>query len=308
MENSFNININNNYYYLKKYKNTIFKTPLFFYQSFYDTIRACGKTSPKTRKRGKAMAALTKNDAEKYLFYAMEIGEMMLTSGAEVGRVEDSIRRICMAYGARRVDVFTITSSIVTTMYVDDIPPCTQTRRVSGIQNNLLALDELNQLSRDICRSQPDHKELERSLNRIKSGKRYPFHTQLLTNSLTSGCFSVFFGGSWMDMIASAIIGVLLKFFEAALKRGSSNGLIVALLCSSFGGLLSNLAVFVGLGHNADMISIGNIMLLIPGVAFTNSLRDMFSGDIITGLVRFIESVLLAMTIALGFTFANFLF
>ena len=78
-------------------------------------------------------------------------------------------------------------------------------------------------------------------MNRIKSGKRYPFHTQLLTNALTSGCFSVFFGGSWMDMIASAIIGVLLKFFEAVLKRGSSNGLIVALLCSSFGGLLSNL-------------------------------------------------------------------
>lgn len=254
------------------------------------------------------MTALSNQDADKYLYYAMEIGEMMLTSGAEVGRVEDSIRRICTAYGASRVDVFTITSSIVTTMYGETFSPRTQTRRVSGTQNNLLALDQLNQLSRDICARQPNLKELERSLNRIKCGKRYSFPVQVLTNALTSGSFAVFFGGTFMDMIASAIIGILLKFFEAAMKRGSSNGLIVALLCSSFGGLLSNLAVFIGLGQNADMISIGNIMLLIPGVAFTNSLRDMFSGDIITGLVRFIESVLLAMTIALGFTFANFLF
>ena len=49
-------------------------------------------------------------------------------------------------------------------------------------------------------------------------------------------------------------------------------------------------------------------MLLIPGVMFTNSLRDMFSGDTITGLVRCAESLLIAVTVALGFTFANFLF
>ena len=35
---------------------------------------------------------LQREDAEHYLFWAMEIGEKMLTSGAEVGRVEDSIR------------------------------------------------------------------------------------------------------------------------------------------------------------------------------------------------------------------------
>ena len=50
-----------------------------------------------------------------------------------------------------------------------------------------------------------------------------------------------------------------------------------------------------------DMISIGNIMLLIPGIALTNSLRDMFSGNTLAGLMRFIEALLLAMTIAFGF-------
>ena len=42
-------------------------------------------------------------EAEQYLYYAMTIGEQLLISGAEVGRVEDTIRRICMAYGAERV-------------------------------------------------------------------------------------------------------------------------------------------------------------------------------------------------------------
>lgn len=108
-------------------------------------------------------------------------------------------------------------------------------------------------------------------------------------------------------MLVSAGIGVCLKFADAFLQRGSSNPLLIALLCAMVGGLLSNLAVFAGLGDSADSISIGNIMLLIPGMAFTNSIRDIFSKDMITGVVRFVEAVVLAIVIALGFTFTNFL-
>ena len=56
---------------------------------------------------------MTRDEAEQYLYYAMTIGEQLLCCGAEVGRVEDTIRRICLAYGASRADVFSITSSIV---------------------------------------------------------------------------------------------------------------------------------------------------------------------------------------------------
>ena len=47
---------------------------------------------------------------------------------------------------------------------------------------------------------------------------------------------------------------------------------------SRLGGLLAALSVRIGLGENVDTISIGNIMLLIPGIALTNSLRDMLAG------------------------------
>ena len=91
---------------------------------------------------------MTREEAEQYLYYAMTIGEQLLCCGAEVGRVEDTIRRICLAYGATRADVFSITSSIVTTIYGEDFGICTQTRRVPGMSNDLGRLDDLNQLSR----------------------------------------------------------------------------------------------------------------------------------------------------------------
>ena len=117
-------------------------------------------------------------EAEQYLYYAMTIGEQLLISGAEVGRVEDTIRRICLAYGAERVDVFSITSSIVTTMY-GEFGICTQTRRVRGMANDLGKLDDLNQLSRYICAHRPEPSEIGSRLSEIDRRPTYSFSVRL---------------------------------------------------------------------------------------------------------------------------------
>ena len=46
---------------------------------------------------------------------------------------------------------------------------------------------------------------------------------------------------------------------------------------------------------------IGDIMLLIPGVPFTNAVRNVLIGDTISGLMRLVESILWAGAIACGF-------
>ena len=82
--------------------------------------------------------------ANEYLFQILEIGQHMLQCGGEVSRVEDSIRRMCIAYGAERADVFSITSSIVVTIHAHRFGSLTQTRRISGQQYDLHRLELLN--------------------------------------------------------------------------------------------------------------------------------------------------------------------
>lgn len=247
-------------------------------------------------------------EAQKVLYCAMCIGEQLLASGAEVGRVEDTISRICVAYGAKKADVFCITSTITTTMYGDGFFTCTQTRRVTASKNDMTKLDELNKLSRRICETTPPPEQVKEELSRIKNGPRHSFWTCMFIYGVASGAFAVFFGGDYKDMLSAAMIGVVLKCFERMFTRLKMNNMIVALLCSSIGGLLANLTVKFGIGSHVDLISIGNIMLFIPGMAFVNSLRDLFMGDTATGGLRCLEALVLAMVIAIGFTFANFLF
>ena len=243
--------------------------------------------------------------ANQYLYHALTIGEMMLCCGAEVGRVEDSIRRICLAYGAGEVNVFTITSSIVVTICSPAIGSVTQTRRISGFQFDLHRLERLNDLSRHIAEKLPPMDQVSAALEEIRRTPRHSFLGQVFIYALISASFSLFFGGSAADAAAAAVIGVLLKCMDWAVRWLELNKFLAMLICSGFGGLMAFLFVRLGLGDNVDKINIGNIMVLIPGIALTNSLRDFFNGDTISGLLRFLEAVLLSMIIAGGFVLAT---
>lgn len=247
--------------------------------------------------------SVTANIGEKakYLNCAMSVGEMILMSGGEVGRVEDAICRILDSAGAKSTDVFCITSSIITTVYWEDDVSNTETRRISGTVNDLGKLDRLNDLSRRICEKHYSPEEIQHELSAIACERKYSFLTQVLAYALISGSFTLLFGGSAGDVIASAIIGALLKLIESAVRRRKINNLLVLLLLSLAGGIMSRLFVLFEIAESAELVSIGNIMLFIPGLAFTNSIRDIFTGDTIAGVLKLLESLLCAVVIAVGF-------
>ena len=251
---------------------------------------------------------MVREEIEEYLYFAMSIGEKMLISGAEVGRVEDTISRICYAYGAKKVDVLSMNNAIITTVELEDREVLTQTKRISGLHIDLDRLDRLNCLSRKICERRLPAEDIRKEFDGLCQGKGYSFGVQLFASALISGAFAAFFGGTVRDLLVSALIGIVLKCTEEFLVRQKTNSFVTILLCSCLGGLLANLAVMAQVGNQVDMISLGNIILFIPGVVFVNSMRDMFSKDIVTGLVGFVESSLTTMVMAMGFALSNLWF
>ena len=76
---------------------------------------------------------LTKETAGKILHIFLNMGEKLMGCGAEVKRVEDTLIRLGNAYGAVKMNVFVITSSIVVTMELPGGERITQTRRILGV-------------------------------------------------------------------------------------------------------------------------------------------------------------------------------
>ncbi|NTV79370.1 MAG: threonine/serine exporter family protein, partial [Clostridiales bacterium] len=212
---------------------------------------------------------------KELLTCALDIGEQMLVSGAEINRVEDSISRICKAYNAKRVDVFTITSSIVVTLQMNNGNSLTQTRRILKYSINIDKLDRLNNLSRYICVHKPDTAYINDEIAKISSRPSYCTQVQYLVYAVIAGSFTIFFGGDLSDAGVSAVIGMLLKLLITFVQRVDDNKVFVNILCSFVVGILGVLLVMSGIGHSLETILIGNIMLLIPGLALTNSIRDI---------------------------------
>lgn len=237
----------------------------------------------------------------------LDIGEQMLISGAEISRVEDTVTRLCRAYEMTDIHVFTITSSMVVTVTAADGEIISQTRRILKYSTNFSRLEMLNSLSRYLCDKKPDITCIDEKLKQIQESPMYSEKTYCFAYMLISAAFSIFFGGNIQDAVAAGMIGLLLRLILNWNRRMDMNFIVGNLICSLAGGIAAVILVKLGLGQSVDKIIIGNIMLLIPGIALTNAIRDMINGDIMSGVLRLSEAVLISIALAVGFSLAMFL-
>ena len=241
-------------------------------------------------------------DAEvsHFLRVLIRMGEALQNSGAEVFRVEDTLNRIAAAYGAEDVNVFVITSSIVVTLTMPELPPQTQTRRLRhSAGNDLLTLEALNALSRRICAAPPSIDAFQTQLDAILA--QHPDARLRLAGSvLAASSFAIFFGGNLWDGLLAGGVAVLICWMERHLTPFCMNGVEFQFIASFFSGISTMLLCRLGAQFHADKVLIGIIMLLIPGIMLTNSIRDILLGDIISGSLRLVEAILMAAVLALG--------
>ncbi len=240
-------------------------------------------------------------DYSKLLQIVLDIAEEMLVAGAEVSRVEESVERMLSAYGCpfERINVFIITTNIQTTFEDPDGNIITQIRRVKRNDTNFDRLDYLNDLSRYICDYRPGIDEIRDRYLKVMDRPQHSLLVKYLSASLVAGAFTVFFGGSFLDGLFALGIGAVIAFLQRYLKKFNENQLALTFTTALISGLIT---VILFSGGMADMnyILIGQIMLLIPGLALTNSVRDMLLGDIATGSVRLLNALVTAGAIGLG--------
>ena len=233
----------------------------------------------------------------------LDMGEALLYCGAEISRVEDTLQRMGKAYGARHVNVFAITSSIVVTTDLGG-KNRTQSRRIHPYGGtDFSRLEDLNALSRRCCGTPLSAEELKTEMRSIMK-KKTPQWKRWIGYPLAAGAFAVFFGGGWLEGLFAALLGLLIMAAERWASPYFPNRVFFNLLVSFAAGMAAQAFTLVLPSIQTDKVLIGDIMLLIPGIAITNAIRDVMAGDTISGLIRLIESLLYALALGVGFAAA----
>ena len=245
-----------------------------------------------------------KNNFSEYLLcLALDVGEGMLRNGGEISRIEDTIERICRAYGAVHVEVFTIISFIDAAVRMPDGSYSYQLRRVRETSTNLDKLEAYNDLSRRICREKPSLEQFDEMIHQVKHKKTYPMPLRLLGAAVTTGFFALFFGSNAVDALIAAFAGVALSLIDNY-SPPKLNGMAKTVISSFVAAMIAGLSVMMGIGTESGKIIIGTIMLLVPGLAFGTALRDLLSGDLLSGMLKTLQVCLCALMIAFGYMIA----
>lgn len=240
------------------------------------------------------------NFAEMLLCLALDVGEGMLKSGGEVSRVEQTVERICRAYGAVHVEVFSIISMINASVHMPDGTHMVQMRRIKSTGTDMYRLEQFNKISRDICMRTPPLAEFDQRIKEAKGRVAYPKWATIPASAVAAAAFAVFFGGGAVEAITALLIGALLGVIDL-FASNRVNELAKTVVAAFAAGLLSSLASILVRGADSGIIMIGTIMLLVPGVAFGTALRDLLCGDLIAGGLKTVQACLAALMIAFGY-------
>lgn len=239
-------------------------------------------------------------DAQPLVDRMLCIGAGLLEHGAEVYRVEEALRRLGRAYGASEFSAFVIPSAIILTLSLPGAPSVSKMRQTRVGDTNLDLVDQYNQLVRDLCAAPGDTRQIDRRLAAIAARSGYPRWLQILVYGTGAASFALFFGGSWQDAVVAGLIGALLRGMGMALRGIRQNAFFVNLLCAAAGSAIAQLTAAWLPGAAADKITIGMLMTLVPGIVFTNALRDFMAGDALAGTIKVTEALLIGAGIAVG--------
>ena len=239
-------------------------------------------------------------DYDTLLDMSVELGYRLAMSGAETFRVEESISRVLQSYGIQ-AEVFAIPNCLHVSIETEEGKPMTRMRRIGHHGNNLDAVEKYNNISRKICSEHPSPKVAAKWVNDTATAvKEYSLFYILFGNFLIGCGFAVLFGGSFRDSLCAGICGLVVGIVNKFMDRMKVNHFFGIITSAFMMSIVAYFASYLGLIDSVDMTIIGTLMLLVPGLLFTNALRDIIYGDTNSGTNRIVQVFLIAAAIALG--------
>ncbi len=240
-------------------------------------------------------------DYDTLLSGCCEVARELLRHGAEIQRAEDTMRRLLAAYGLEG-EVFAIPNCVWASAREPDGRVCTVMRRVPSSTLNIEGIERFNDLSRRLCAAPPDDpgELLSQCRREAEQLRRYPMRLRVAGYFVGAFFFALFFGGGWAEAWCAGLAGLACGACLACLEQAGGNAFLSTLASAFVLGTASCAMRALGAPISLEVTLAGGIMVLVPGLVFTNFMSNLLTGDMVSGLATFARALLSAAAIALG--------
>lgn len=237
--------------------------------------------------------------AKQVLEIALYAGEILLSNGAEAYRVEETIERICHVYNLN-CECITTSKGVFISIVDGDDEKVTSLKKIRTKRVDLYRIELINSFSRNLQNQLLNYQDAKKMLKSIDDAPYFTFSVRLFAASMTSFIYTLFFNGTIFDAIVSAIISIGIYIMLEKVSRVGFFQFFEFFFSGLIIGGVSLIAQTLLPYINKDNVITGAIMILIPGVALTNGIKDIIYGDFVSGMVKFGESMLIITAIGVG--------
>lgn len=239
----------------------------------------------------------------KVLSTANSIGKILLTSGAETYRVENAISIVCRRFDLKSESFVTMTC-VLTSAKKKDGGIITEVNRIYSVSNNLNKIDKIHKILLDIQKYELD--DLEKEVKKIQRETIYKKEVLLVSYFFSAAFFAILFGGKFKDFLVAGFGGILIFYMANFANKLKLNNFFINTLGGFLVTIFSSFATKLSIISTPSYSAIGTLMILVPGLALTNAIRDLINGDLLAGTSRTIEAALVGSALAIGTGFALF--
>lgn len=252
---------------------------------------------------------------QEILEIASRAGRLVLENGGETYRAEETMNRAALSLGAVVSESFVTPTVVMLSVQDNDKKTETIIHRVKKREINLGKIGSINALSRRIssraecpgrtkCPGKAGFyttgKQISYVLSRIENSPVYPVKLQVLFYGLVPLFFSLIFDGTLKDCLGAFVSGCCLRGVMFILSRFNFPSFISTLTEGFFVSFCIRVASCIHIVDNPEISSISVLMVLVPGLAIVNAIRDIIAGDLVAGLARGAEAFIVAAALSFG--------
>lgn len=230
----------------------------------------------------------------------LKAGKILLSSGAEISRTEDTMNYIARAMNFKDLEAYVSNRGIFATAKKDDNTEITRIYNVPEVDINLSKIESVNALSRRITQKSITIEEVINELEKIDTMSDYLIFWRLVAYTIGASGFSYAIGSSITDSIIAGIIGLILGAYMCTIKRILNSDVLITILGSILIALFGNLFIHFNIGSNLSVILLGAMIDIVPGVPFVNAIREYSQNNYNTGITLMMGALLTCISMAVG--------
>jgi len=250
---------------------------------------------------GASKAPLTHDVLTEVIDLALWVGQLLLQSGAETQRVEETVHRIGTGLGCDWMDVYVhFTGLMVTASSGTEFR--TKLRRVVRVHINNGILTEINDLSRRVSAGEVDIVGCREALHSISTTHaQYNRWVVVVMVGLACAAFCRLFGAEFVAVGVTFVASSAAMFIRQELTKQHFNPYMIVSVTAFVGAALAALLTrYLFTTSDAIHAVYASTLLLVPGAQLINSFSDMIKGYTMMGIARGMTGAIISMSIAFG--------